>query len=176
VDSGSCPGVRSTLQGIVASGARATYGTEACQPRTTFHPRALFAAAFFRDGVLLAAICLASLRAANRLRLASAIAFLPAALIFRFLRGASVCAGFCPFGGWADLLWNFAHRSLCAFAMRLRAAALIVRFRRPASVPLAGSDAAERPFHSRLTSAIWPAMRWRCASRPWRAALRSSSA
>ena len=55
--------------------------------------------------------------------------------------------------------WNFAHRFLCASAMRLRAAALNVRFRRTPSVPAAGSDAAERPFTRRLTSAIWPASR-----------------
>src|ERR1035437_9879458 len=91
--------------------------------------REAFAGAFLVTAFLaaggrlaLAAVAASALTLAQRLRLASAMAFLPAALIFRFGLAASGATG-----DVSDSVLASAHRFRCASPMSFRAAALMRR-------------------------------------------------
>src|ERR1035437_9593038 len=85
----------------------------------TFFAAALAAGACWA----LAAVAASAFTLAHRLRVASAMAFLPAALSFRFGLGASGATG----DDGPDDFLDSAHRFRCASPMRFRAAALIFR-------------------------------------------------
>src|SRR5665647_2275296 len=96
--------------------------------------REAFTGAFFGAVVLeaflaagacwaLAAVAASALTLAHRLRVASAMAFLPAALSFRFGLAASGATG----DDGPDDFLDSAHRFRCASPMRFRAAALMRR-------------------------------------------------
>jgi hypothetical protein len=101
-----------------------------------------------RSGLAYFDAFLASLRAAHRRFAASAIAFRPAALSFRFRTTFSGATG-------ADASLASAQRFRCAAEIRALAAALMVLFRREgASGVAAGTAVRETESSSRRTSLI----------------------
>src|ERR1017187_3711923 len=128
--------------------------------------------AFLAAGVCwaLAALAASALTLAQRLLVASAMAFLPAALSFRFALGASGVTG----DGGSDSFLDSAHRFRWASPMRLRAAALILR-----RLPFGASDKAAVsvgvPVSIWRSSTIWVSIRLFCSSNPRMAALSISA-
>jgi hypothetical protein len=112
---------------------------------------AFFAIVFLAAGAYwaLAAMAASALTLAQRLRLASAIAFLPAALSFRFALGASGVTG----DDGADCFFDSAHRFRWASPMRFRAAALIFR-RLPFGLSVVAAVAVGPPGNMARSSAI----------------------
>src|ERR1035441_2012728 len=110
-----------------------------------------FFVAVFLEAFLAAGACWAlaasALTLAQRFLVASEMAFLPAALSFRFGLGASGATG-------DDVFLASAHRFRCASPMRFRAAALIFR-RLPFGPPGAAAVAVGPPGSMARSSAIW---------------------
>jgi hypothetical protein len=104
----------------------------------------------------------AALFAAHRFFVASEIAFLPAALIFRFGLAAVLVS---IFGSPVPL--TFAHRRRWPSLMRSKASGLTFRF--PPRVPLMGTVAGaalEVPVSMARNSAIWASILCFCPSKP----------
>src|ERR1017187_4212664 len=137
---------------------------------------AFFATAFFVVVFLavggcwaLAAVAASALTLAQRLRLASAMAFLPAALSFRFGLAASGATG-----DGSDSFLASAHRFRCASPMRFLAAALIFR-RLPFGAAGVTAVAVGPPWNMAWSSAIWASIRSFWDSKPSIAALMISA-
>jgi hypothetical protein len=128
----------------------------------------LFATAFFAATFFCAAgfvFAAAAWTAAHLFFVASEIAFLPAALSFRFGFDGSIAAG----ADGSDSPFSFAHLAFCPRAIRRLAAAEILRF--SAGAFGVASAPAEPPFSMERSSAICVSIRSFSCSKPVMAAL-----